>query len=98
MRKRLRPNSKTLQGEKALQERWYADVPTLPSEKASMYNRVPHVVSATTVRLSAASIAVESLTPYRAVRTIFWVGQVPRVLHREMSECSRGRPPRTIFC
>lgn len=39
MRKRLRPNSKTLQGEKALQERWYADVPTLPSEKASMYQQ-----------------------------------------------------------
>eukprot|EP00903_Cladosiphon_okamuranus_P012466 g11675.t1 len=39
-RRRLRPNSKTLQGEKALQERWYADVPTLPIEKVRKIGRV----------------------------------------------------------
>ncbi|CAM9785040.1 unnamed protein product, partial [Ectocarpus sp. 12 AP-2014] len=40
VRRRLRPNSKTLRGEAALKERWYADVPTLPSDKVRKHGRV----------------------------------------------------------
>lgn len=37
LHKHLRPSAKTLQGAAALQERWYADVPTLPPEKVRFY-------------------------------------------------------------
>lgn len=38
---RLRPRAKTVHGEAALQERWYADVPTLPLEKVRLWLSAP---------------------------------------------------------